>query len=252
MLSLTAGCLFAALTFTSSDTIIDPLSSFRWHTYREEIEKKQQKLQEDSAVAAKRLHDKNTNAKFRILRQRLSTLTACLDTLSILQHSTQEYRIKDTTGREGNTYYDGNGRIIFAIANVDNFVHETTHGGQFETGSTAYNRLTGKAIANDVFDEISAYKAQFAFDPGSVERLAPAIPIHSMEDMTVTWLLNLRNDTGYVYRNLVGLIAVDIHSRRDSLMAAYPWKAETFFNDNVKPEYTIKSNPEYIWREWQQ
>ena len=49
---------------------------------------------------------------------------------------------------------------------VGDFVHEVTHAGQFETGDIAFNAETGGTLAQDIYDEIAAYQAQFAYDPG--------------------------------------------------------------------------------------
>src|SRR6516164_2830390 len=49
--------------------------------------------------------------------------------------------------------------------------HETTHGGQFESGDIAFDTKTGMPYGADVFDEQAAYKAQYAYDPSSVSGL---------------------------------------------------------------------------------
>jgi hypothetical protein len=146
--------------------------------------------------------------------------------------------------------------IIFSVGNAGNFVHETTHGGQFETGGIAYDKDSGKSFGNDLYDEIAAYRAQFAFNHKSVSGLKSSSNPNSFETITVKWLNDLEglykshpySDTGSAR---VGRIPITINSTLDLLTDAYPWMVDTFkkYPGKYTASYTIKSDSYYIWRQ---
>ena len=84
---------------------------------------------------------------------------------------------------------------------------------------------------NDVYDEIAAYKAQYAFSPISVDNLVPDVKIHTESEITVPWLRAIRHPISgkEIYAensdSKLGLISVNIHSSKQELEKAYPWDA---------------------------
>ncbi|HOU47561.1 MAG TPA: hypothetical protein PLL99_07125, partial [Chitinophagales bacterium] len=79
----------------------------------------------------------------------------------------------------GTTYDASTSKIIFTFGGTSNFIHETTHGTQFETNDIAFDAQNGSTLAADVFDEIEAYKAQYAYKPKSVSKLESNSTINS-------------------------------------------------------------------------
>lgn len=120
-----------------------------------------------------------------------------------------------------------------------------THAGQFEAGDVAFSS-TGGTLGQDLYDEVAAYKAQFAYNPSSVFGLTSTSVANSFATVTPTWVQGIREATG----NLpyapggsanTGLVPVNINSTRDVLMRAYPWAAEAFMG--LPASYTLKSIP---------
>src|SRR5207249_1823210 len=92
------------------------------------------------------------------LKERVSSLNGTLTNLGTLEKSTQVYELKTGVKEEGGTTYDTKtGHVVFSFGTTANFIHETTHGGQFESGDFAFSTTTGMPLGQDVFDEVAAY-----------------------------------------------------------------------------------------------
>jgi len=172
-----------------------------------------------------------------------------------LEKSRQLYMALGNNDKQGQTYYNkGNGAVIFSVGSAENFVHETTHGGQFEAGRIIFDVATGKPLLDDLDDETAAYVAQCAFDPrkfkkfDSLSKLNSMLharclrkgetyyndTVSSMSDITPRWVRNLMDEKGrYVYDTCtynpcgcdsanVGLYFVDIHSTEEEVRQAFP------------------------------
>ena len=165
-------------------------------------------------------------------------LDAVLQNLDTLANSIQKYGLRHTDSTTGSTNYDiKNDVIFFNIRAYDtpNFVHETTHGQQFQNGGIVFRRIIrsdsdtlADGVGDDIDDELQAYKAQFAFDPSSVSNLQDtSSKVKSLEDITSRWLLGLKDAKGRVVykingKNGLAQAPVNIRSDKRALMNAYP------------------------------
>lgn len=172
---------------------------------------------------------------------RKSELNLVLQNLDNLKNSIQQYGIKHTHTNPGFTdYYILQDVIYFNIErnNTANFVHETTHGGQYQQGEIVYRRVLktgkdtiGEGVGDDFNDELNAYKAQYAFDPSSISQLPDYNGrANSLRDMTVEWLLGLSDSTDTTGRRIyqpngkegIAMHPVNIYSNANAIRAAYP------------------------------
>lgn len=134
-----------------------------------------------------------------------------------------------------NKIYSGNGSITYDLNNdhivinylsTENFVHECTHAGQYESGEIAFSKK-GTSLGQDVYDKIGAYKAQYGYSPSSVSGLNSNSSVNSFEDITTSWVQNLTDFTGEkIYlpgtSTNTGLYPVNINTGYDGLVKAYP------------------------------
>lgn len=160
------------------------------------------------------------------LGERISSINGTLGTMGTLEASTQVYALGGTTnGLGGLTYDHGTGVITIGYNGTANFVHEVTHGGQFESGDMAFFHSGGTA-GQDVYDEIAAYRAQYAYDPSSVSGLPSSSAVRSSADITPGWVQGIVHNGERIYnpgtRINTGLSPVNINSTRADLMRAYP------------------------------
>ena len=114
----------------------------------------------------KRIHRKERRLNDAACKQ---ILAAVLQNLESLENSIQKYAIRHVEKTSGETTYDiVHDVIIFNIQrnNTANFIHETTHGGQYQRGEIVYRDTlvpkwpdTCGGLGDDFDDEIEAYKA---------------------------------------------------------------------------------------------
>ena len=160
------------------------------------------------------------------LGARISSINSTLVTMQQLETSSQVYALRNADGGLGGLSYDNNtGVITIGYSGTANFVHEITHGGQFETGDIAFS-MNGNTLAQDVYDEVSAYKAQYAYDPASVVRLPSNVSIRTSADITAGWVQGIVYNGIRIYnpgtRVNTGLYSVNINSTKADLIRAYP------------------------------
>ncbi|HEY6901453.1 MAG TPA: hypothetical protein VI233_12450 [Puia sp.] len=128
------------------------------------------------------------------LLNRQYRLDSILKNLKQLRKSEIKYQITllPAGHEEGFTCYDQDTKgINFNVGSVANFVHETTHGIQFERRQLAYDTTTGDAICNDTCDEKEAYVMQFAFDSASIAILHSSSVATAPSKITGIWVINL-------------------------------------------------------------
>lgn len=99
-----------------------------------------------------------------------------------------------------------------------------THAGQFEAGNMAFNSKTGMTLAQDVYDEVAAYKSQYAYDPSSVSGLPSTSVANSFGSITPTWVQDLAGGTLYAPggKANTGTGPLNINSTRADFINAYP------------------------------
>jgi hypothetical protein len=220
-------------------------SQAEWNRQKQQISKTRDNLQSKvdkiTAKGAKAGWSQERLAgKIGDLNQRVSSLNSTLGNLGALESSTQTYSLSQTTGELGGTTYDNStGNVVISFGTTANFVHETTHAGQYESGDIAFDRMTGQSYGQDLQDEASAYKAQFAYDPSSVSGLNSSSVANSFGGITSSWVQGLTTSTGaHPYAN-DGLVPVNINSTRNVLMQAYPSAADALRSQSET--YTLKS-----------
>lgn len=179
-------------------------------------------------------------------QERISSLESTLSTISILENSSQVYRLSHSTDNYGNLKYSSADNVIdICITGRANFVHEVTHAGQFEKGELAFYNDDSKAC-QDVYDEVAAYKAQYAFNPWSVKNLSSSSSVHCSLDITPLWVQGLKKGgiTPYVPGGAynTGIVPVNIDSPAATLMRAYPGLHE------LPANYTLRSNPRIYYK----
>jgi hypothetical protein len=166
---------------------------------------------------------------------------------TILEGSTQNYSLKTGAGEEGGTTYDPKtGNVVFSFSNTANFVHETTHGGQFEIGDFAFDNKTGMPYGQDVHDEVASYKAQYSYDPSSVSGLTSSSKANSFGSITTGWVQGItKSDGDRLYAPggsaNTGITPVNVNTNRDGLIAAYPHQAAAL--QTLPADFTLKSIP---------
>jgi hypothetical protein len=140
---------------------VDKASQKEWDNQKKSITDQRDNL--STGVAALTELSKATGADLsgliNGLEGRVTSLNGTLSNLTNLENSSQMYSLNKGTQEVGGiTLNTKTSTITFSFGNTANFIHETTHGGQFESGDIAFTS-TGKMVGQDVGDEVSAYKA---------------------------------------------------------------------------------------------
>ncbi|WP_081874022.1 RHS repeat-associated core domain-containing protein [Chryseobacterium sp. JM1] len=218
------------IRFTDPDGMqIAPGSQEQWDKHKKDVQDKKSELETTKSGLAQKAKDEGWSSK-KLARQenrlseRISSLGGSLDNMSVLEQSDNVYALEDSNGKNGGTYYDSNtGNINLSFdGSTSEFVHEMTHGYQFETGSLVlYN--SGYS-AGDLHDEVGAYKAQFAYDPDNHNFIKTNVSafennkIQSMSDITTSWVRNIKSGIYSSHPNT----QVTLSTSREALLKMYP------------------------------
>ena len=100
------------------------------------------------------------------LNQQIAGIKQTLSTMKVLKRSTQGYKLSTSNSPLGQVRLDtesGLIDIVYISEDIGNFVHEVTHAGQYESGDIGFSDITGKVFAQDIYDEVEAYKAQACY-----------------------------------------------------------------------------------------
>ena len=113
-----------------------------------------------------------TGSRLSYLKDRLSSINETLSTMKKLENSKHTYSLSHANGSIGEVSYpNGQIDINYIAGSVSNFVHELTHAGQFESGDIGFNRTTGAVYAQDIFDEVAAYRSQEYYSGNKVSHI---------------------------------------------------------------------------------
>ena len=182
---------------------VEPGSQKEWDKQKQGVVSERDKLQSkvdkiNATATEKGWSAEKIAGKIGNLNERIGSINGSLGNLGTLEQSSQTYSLsKIGSGQTGDTSYDpATGNVVISFGSTSNFVHEATHAGQFESGDVAFDSVSGKPYATDTGDEISAYKAQYAYDPASVSGLTSSTSVNSSSDITVNWLQNLSDSSG--------------------------------------------------------
>jgi RHS repeat-associated protein len=231
---------------------IDPASQSEWDKQKDAVTNQRDRLQgridkltakaENKGWSAEKLAGKVGN-----LSERVSSLNGSLSTLSTLESSKQVYSLSASSGEVGGTALDpSTGNIQISYSGTSNFVHEATHAGQFESGDIAFDKKSGMTYGHDLGDEISAYKAQFAYDPTSISGLRSTSSPNSFGGINSSWVQGISTSTGSQPYTQHGLIPVNMSTTRDALIQAYPQAASGL--KNMPSNYSLKSVPTIFYK----
>ena len=218
-----------------------------WNRMRQDITNQRDKLvsqiESIQAKAAKKGWDeRKLQQKMGNRMGRVESLNGSLATMDVLESSTQGYALNRINPNSigGLNYNAASGLIGINYFGVANFVHEMTHAGQFEVGAIAFGVLTGKPRFQDVYDEVAAYQAQYAFSPNSVATLVPGQFINSVNDITSSWVQSIPVGGKLIYApdgiNNTGIYPVGIYSTPTQINSAFPRQA-------LPPDYNPLFDP---------
>lgn len=194
--------------------MIDPNGAYiverdwkEWQQIKREIENEANKLQEkfDKIITMandKGWSDRKLSRRLGELGTRLTSLQGSLGTMGVLEGSTQGYSLSHVNeGDVGGVRLDPSTKIIdISFGGTANFVHEMTHAGQFEKGLIGFFPDGEGSFAQDVYDEMSAYRSQYAFRPSSVKGLPSSSRVTNYHDVDAKWVQGLvgpNNVKGY-------------------------------------------------------
>lgn len=215
--------------------VIEEGSLKEWRALREQIEAERDKIQKAInnlvlKAAAKGWSAEKLSKKIGNRSERVSSLNSSLGIMGVLENSTQVYALAHICDEGGLSLDPATSIISINFEGTYNFVHELTHAGQFETGDMAFS--TEGTVFQDVYDEMAAYKAQFAYSPSSVSSLVSVSTANSFEAITPSWVQGVLLRGNAIYapggRNNTGIRPVGVNSTINDLMQAYPWIASSF------------------------
>lgn len=215
--------------------VIEEGSLKEWRALQEQIEAERDKIQTAINNLVLKAAAKGWNAE-KLLRkignrsERVSSLNSSLGLMGVLENSTQVYALAHKNNVGGLTHDPATNIVSLNFEGTYNFVHELTHAGQFEVGDMAFS--TEGTVFQDVYDEVAAYKAQFAYSPSSVSSLISVSTASSFEAITTIWVQGVLSEGKAIYapggENNTGIKSVGINSTVYDLMQAYPWIASSF------------------------
>jgi RHS repeat-associated protein len=226
-------CMFAnnPLRFVDPTGMeIEEASKKEWERQKGNVESQRNKLQSKSDGLAAKAEKKGWGTeklarKQGNLGERISSLNSSLKTMGNLEISSQVYRLSTPeTGENSGVSLDADKVINISFRSTASFVHETIHAGQFETGDLAFDLITGGTLAQDVTDEVAAFKAQFAYSPSSVSSKSSTSVANSFNSITPSWVQGLSGGTLYVPGGIAntGVSPLNINSTRADFIKAYP------------------------------
>ena len=190
---------------------------------------------------------KKLNRKQGNLNERVSSLNKSIDNFGVLENSSQVYSLKTGVSERGTTSYNPKTENIdISFGSTANFVHETTHAAQFESGDLAFDATTGLGIGIDLADEVEAYKAQFAFSPSSVSNIKSSTTASSFSAITTSWVQNITTSTGAKPYLNHGLYPININSTKSEMLKAYPRKAPALIG--LPNNFILKNSPSLIFK----
>lgn len=146
--------------------------------------------------------------------------------MDYMEKSSQKYSLHPNYANANKTRYSFEGGVIYDRrtgsiiitydGNIGNFIHEITHCFQFEVGDIAFHS-NSSSLCQDIYDEIKAYKSQFAYNQGFGQ-----IRNVKLKDINKNWLIS---NCGDIYgpngTAHTGQIKVRIESKPEVINRAY-------------------------------
>lgn len=245
---LPASAINGASVKASAPKGINSLCLDEWSMHKELIINKRDSLQD--AITDKEKYSRNREKAFNEiagLKARVTNLDKVIHLINMLEKSDVEYVLRPSPKAEGSTSYDTRKKcIVLTVGSTANFIHEITHGGQYETGEIMFDSQLDKSYLQDLHDETEAYIAQFSYDPASVAALRSSSVARAMEHITPQWVADLQSQEGERTYREHSRIRVNIHSGKATLLLAYPQLESQFkgWADN----WTMKDVPHVVYK----
>ncbi len=200
---------------------IDEASKGDWDKLKEEIKDKMSELVGELSTLL------NSGNDVSDMSLRIQSLNSTLKSMDGIEKSTQTYALnKIDIKQDGQLSYDSDKDIISINYNsTANFVHEVTHASQFESGEIGF--MGGKPVLQDIYDEVNAYKSQYAFERLSVVAMRSSFSIFSYNEINRKWVQGLygpMNSRPYGLNGMfnTGINSININSTIEDLKKAYP------------------------------
>lgn len=219
-----------------------------WASHKELIINKRDSLYNVLTAREKVHRCKHRNGReITLLKDRLAVLDKVMHIINMLEKSDEEYILRPAHNAEGSLSYDTHKKcIVLTVGSTANFIHEIIHAAQYEAGEIIFDAALDKSYLQDLYDEVEAYQAQFAYDPASVAALTSGSVARSPEQITTQWVADLQSpDGGKIYEEH-SRIRVNIHSPKATLLLAYPQ-----FENQLKylaDNWTMKEAPGIIYK----
>jgi RHS repeat-associated protein len=210
---------------------VEPSSLKEWEKLKRQIENQINKLQSSVDKLTAKAEAKGWSAdklasKIDNKTERITSLNSSIETMGTLESSSQVYGLSHTKFGEngGISLKTGTDVVNIKFGGTANFVHEMTHAGQFEMGDFALDRNSSATFAQDVYDEVFAYKAQFGYSPSSVSGLTSTSVANSFGAITPAWVQGLAGGTLYAPGGSAntGLTPLNVNSTKADFIKAYP------------------------------
>ncbi|MFT3995751.1 MAG: RHS repeat-associated core domain-containing protein, partial [Dysgonamonadaceae bacterium] len=215
--------------------VIDSLSQGQWDTQKNKVT-----AQRDMLV------EKNKDGKNDA---RIRSLNSTLNNMSTLEASNQVYSLQSVDGDAGQLRLDPTtGNIVIEYYSTANFVHEVTHGAQFESRDIGFSTQTGMVVANDLWDEVAAYTAQFNYNTSSIRGVSNA------DQITSQWVRNITVADGSKPYGPggafnVGQRVLNANSTMSSAYLAYPHLRQQILNSgSLLNQLPFRNYPNYRFK----
>ena len=196
---------------------IDPESMQAWNSLKADILKRKDFLEVFASI-----NKFSGGVLFQKEAFCYNSICETLNSMDNIEISDQKYRLEKKEGNTGSVSLNDDWSLTINYCNTANFVHELTHCAQFERGEIGFQEGGGSKAYTDIYDEISAYTAQFAYDPSTISRYNRYAPL------TPNWIIHMRDSNGqYIYNNCA-LIPFDGNATASDMNRIFPSSLESF------------------------
>jgi RHS repeat-associated protein len=144
------------------------------------------------------LEQNNTEGKYD---DSISRLKGTIKDMDKMKNSKNVYYLEEAKGTTGGfSYNKSKKKFRVSYLGISNFIHEVTHGGQYERGEIGlYDDEIVSGMIGDIHDEIEAYRTEFAY----LGKLTFDSTVKNVWDINVNWVRNQTDGLGnYLYRSM--------------------------------------------------
>lgn len=201
--------------------------SAKWFFFKAAIERRIDSFRKESNKLKNKINKGNGNIglykkqrQFLIKRiNELRPLPALMDSLG---GSKTKFAVFNADSVGFTSYDIVNHWIKLSVIDTASFVHEFVHAWQYERGGLAYDEIKDTAYLGDLYDEVDAYRAQFAYDTSSIRTLAPNDTADSFDKITTGWISRIEKYGQRIYRYF-SADHLNLDTQCKLLLEFYPW-----------------------------